>query len=329
MQHKRALVTGAGGFIGSHLVERLVAQGWEVRAFLRYNSRGDMGFLSQLPADVRAHIEVFWGDLRDAQAVRSAVKGVHHIFHLGALIAIPYSYVNPADYVQTNVLGTANVLDAARDSDTLDRVVVTSTSEVYGTAQYVPIDELHPKHGQSPYSASKIGADYLAESYYRSFDLPVAILRPFNTYGPRQSMRAIIPTIIVQMLQRDIVELGSLTPRRDLNYAQDTAHGFIEAMTHEGMPFGTPMNIGTGQDISIGELAALIGELIGSDAKIVLKDERQRPEKSEVNRLMADTTLAKKVIDWAPQYSLREGLQATIDWFKPRLANYEADRYYI
>lgn len=326
---KRALVTGAGGFIGSHLVERLVEQGWHVRAFLRYNSKSDKGFIGQLSPEVQDHIEIFWGDLRDAQAVRRAVDGVSSIFHLGALIAIPYSYVNPADYVQTNVLGTAHVLDAARDSDALDRVVVTSTSEVYGTAQYVPIDEAHPKQGQSPYSASKIGADYLAESYHRSFDMPVAIMRPFNTYGPRQSMRAIIPTIIVQMLQRDVVELGSLTPRRDLNYVKDTAQGFIDMMEAAQIPFGEPINIGNGKDISIGELAALIGELIGSSAEITCRDERVRPEKSEVNRLLASIDKAQDAFGWTPRYSLREGLQETIDWFRPRLANYDGSKYYV
>lgn len=329
MAAKRALVTGSGGFIGSHLVEKLVEEGYEVRAFLRYNSRSDRGFLSQLPEEVQQHIEIFWGDLRDAEAVRRAVSGIHSVFHLGALIAIPYSYVNPADYVQTNMLGTAHVLDAARDSDALDRVVVTSTSEVYGTAQYVPIDENHPKQGQSPYSASKIGADHLAESYHRSFDLPVAIMRPFNTYGPRQSMRAIIPTIIVQMLQRDVVELGSLTPRRDLNYVKDTAKGFVEMMEAESIPYGDPINIGSGKDISIGELAEMIRELIGSKAEIVCRDERVRPEKSEVNRLLADVKKAREAFGWEPAYSLREGLKETIAWFEPRLQGYDGSRYYV
>lgn len=288
-----------------------------------------MGKLAELDAALLKDVEVVWGDLRDAHAVRQAVKGMEHVYHLGALIAIPYSYVNPSDYVQTNVLGTAHVLDAARESDSLERVVVTSTSEVYGTALYVPIDEAHPRQGQSPYSASKIGADYLAESYYRSFDLPVGILRPFNTYGPRQSMRAIIPTIIVQLLTREVVELGSLDPRRDLTFAKDTARGFIKMMTAATAPFGQPVNLGMGEDISIGELAALLKELTGSNAQITSKQERVRPEKSEVNRLLASAKLAHERLDWSPQYTLRQGLEETIAYLKPRLAQYQADRYYI
>ena len=268
VDHKRTLVTGAGGFIGSHLVERLVRDGHQVRALLRYNSRSARGNLEELPEEVLSEVEIMWGDLRDQESMYCAVEGCEWIFHLGALIAIPYSYVNPTDFVQTNTLGTTHLLNAARRQDTLERVVVTSTSEVYGTAQYTPIDEAHPLQGQSPYSASKIGADHMAESYHRAFDMPVGILRPFNTYGPRQSMRAIIPTIIAQLISREQVKLGNLSPRRDLTFVEDTADGFVRMAT-EDIPFGEPINIGQGQDISIGELFEKLKELTGSDAELV------------------------------------------------------------
>lgn len=327
---KTALVTGAGGFIGSHLVELLVEQGWEVRAFLRYNSRSDRGNLEDVDPHVLEHVEVVWGDLRDGRAVERAVSGRSHVFHLGALIAIPYSYVNPADYVQTNVLGTAHVLDAARASDALERVVVTSTSEVYGSAQRVPIDESHPLQGQSPYSASKIGADHLAESYYRSFDLPVGILRPFNTFGPRQSMRAIIPTVIVQMLAGvPQVKLGNLTPRRDLSYVKDTARGFVEMGTHAGAPLGAPMNIGRGEDISIGGLVELIREKTGYEGEVVTDPARVRPAKSEVDRLLAGTAWAEERIGWESQFSFEQGIEETIAWIRPRVQGYRASEYHV
>jgi dTDP-glucose 4,6-dehydratase len=325
---RKALVTGAGGFIGSHLVERLVTDGWEVRALLRYNSRSARGNLDLLPAETLEQVDIMWGDLRDADVVRRAIEDREYVFHLGALIAIPYSYVNPTDFVKTNVEGTANVLNAARDNDNIERVVVTSTSEVYGTAQYVPIDEKHPMQGQSPYSASKIGADHLAESYYRSFDVPVGILRPFNTYGPRQSMRAIIPTIITQLLARDTVELGNLDPRRDLLYVEDTADGFV-SMAVNDIPFGEPINVATGEDISIGELFEMLKELTGSDAELVTDHKRVRPEKSEVMRLCGDATKAQETMGWTPNHTLREGLEKTIDFVREHLASFRADEYHI
>ena len=259
-QGRQVLVTGAGGFIGSHLTERLVAEGARVRAFVRYNSRGDVGGLRLLPADIYSQLEIIAGDLRDAEAIRAAAKGVDTIFHLGALISIPYSYIHPREVVETNVMGTLNVLMAARDLD-VRRVVHASTSEVYGTAQYVPIDEAHPLQGQSPYSASKIGADKIAESFYRAFNLPVATLRPFNTYGPRQSARAIIPTIITQALTRDEVRLGNLTPSRDFTFVADTVEGFLRIASVEAA-MGQEINLGVGATITIGELAHKIFALL-------------------------------------------------------------------
>lgn len=325
---KRALVTGAGGFIGSHLVERLVADGWDVRALLRYNSRSDRGNLDLLPADALDAVEIMWGDIRDGDCMRRAIDDRTHVFHLGALIAIPYSYVNPTDFVKTNVEGTTNILNAARANDQIERVVVTSTSEVYGSAQYVPIDEKHPLQGQSPYSASKIGADHIAESYYRAFDVPVGILRPFNTYGPRQSMRAIIPTIIAQLVSRDTVELGRLDPRRDLTFVEDTADAFVRMATHD-IPFGTPINVGNGDDISIGELFELLKELTGSDADLVTDEKRVRPDKSEVMRLLADASKAEEVMGWTPTHTLREGLEKTITFVRAHIDEMRADEYHI
>lgn len=325
----RALVTGAGGFIGSHLVEMLVENGAEVRAFIRYNSQGDEGNLRFLSPHTYGNLEVFRGDLRDPDAVLRAVDGCTHVFHLGALIAIPYSYINPNEFVQTNVQGTTNVLNASLRSNAIERVVVTSTSEVYGTAQYVPIDERHPVQGQSPYSASKIGGDHMAESYYRAFDLPVGILRPFNTYGPRQSLRAIIPTIIGQLLTQPTVKLGSLTPRRDLTFVRDTALGFYLMATHPDAPFGQPVNLGNGQDISIGELFELLKELTQSDAELVLDSSRIRPEKSEVMRLLSNYEFAEKTFGWTPRTSLRDGLADTIRWVAENIKGVDTARYHV
>ena len=322
------LVTGAGGFIGSPLVERLVELGASVRAFVRYNSRNHRGLLELVPHDVLDSVEVVYGDLRDPYAVRDACLGVKIIFHLGALIAIPYSYLHPYEVVETNVLGTLNVLMAARDLE-VERVVHTSTSEVYGTAQYVPIDEEHPLHGQSPYSASKIGADKLAESFHRSFGLPVCILRPFNTYGPRQSARAVIPTIIVQALTQDEVRLGNLSPRRDLTYVSDTVEGFIKtALADEGV-LGKEINLGTSSDVSIGELAQKIFELLGRSPKIVTEANRLRPERSEVYRLLSDNRQAKEILDWSPKVSLEEGLRRTIAWIREHINLYRPEEYQI
>ncbi len=303
---KTVLVTGAGGFIGSHLTERLVRDGHEVRAFIRYNGRDDRGHLDRLDPEVRSAIEVHRGDLKDPEAVRRAAEGRAWVFHLGALIAIPYSYQNPLDVVQTNVVGTAHVLDACRASRALERVVLTSTSEVYGTAQYVPIDEQHPLRGQSPYAASKIGADALGESYHRAFGLPVTILRPFNTFGPRQSARAIIPTIISQALTRPVVRLGSLDPRRDLTYVKDTVSGFV-AIAGCDAALGRVVNIGRGEDVTIGELVDRIGSRLGKPLRVETDAERVRPAASEVGRLLAGTATARAALGLVAAVHARPG----------------------
>ena len=326
-KNRPVLVTGAGGFIASHLVEILVEHGAKVRAFVRYNSRGDIGLLRLLPAAVLEKLELVAGDLRDIEAVRAAMQGVEVVFHLGALIAIPYSYQHPREVVETNVLGTLNVLTAARELKTR-RVIHTSTSEVYGTAQYVPIDEAHPLQGQSPYSASKIGADKLAESFYRSFDVPVVTLRPFNTYGPRQSARAVIPTIITQALTRDVVKLGSLDPARDFTFVTDTANGFLHAATAD-YGVGQEMNLGVNASISIGQLAHKIFDLLGKSPQIVTDDQRLRPEKSEVFRLHASNQKAQELIGWQPQVSLNDGLEQTINWIEAHLNLYQSDVYAV
>jgi len=328
LDRKRVLVTGAGGFIGSHLIERLVELGAQVCAFVRYNSRGDRGLLELLPPEALSSIEVVYGDLRDPYAVREACKGVHIIYHLGALIAIPYSYFHPREVVETNVLGTLNVLMAARDL-AIERIVHTSTSEVYGTAQYVPINEAHPLQGQSPYSASKIGADKLAESFYRSFGLPVCVVRPFNTYGPRQSARAVIPTIITQALTQDEVRLGDLTPRRDLTYVADTVAGFIKISQAGDDVLGEEVNLGTNADVSIGELTEKVFELIGKHPKIVTDAKRLRPPKSEVYRLLADNHKANELMGWMPEVSLEGGLRRTIAWIKKNLDLYRPTEYQL
>jgi dTDP-glucose 4,6-dehydratase len=323
---KKVLVTGAGGFIGSHLTERLVRDGHRVRVLVRYNGRDDRGHLDGLPATIRDELEVVRGDLKDPEAVRKAVDGRAWVFHLGALIAIPYSYENPHDVVQTNVVGTAHVLDACRDSNAIERVVLTSTSEVYGTAQYVPIDEKHPLRGQSPYAATKIGADALGESYFRSFGLPVAILRPFNTFGPRQSARAIIPTIISQALTRPVVKLGRLDPRRDLTYVKDTAQGFV-AIASCDAALGKAVNIGRGEDIAIGDLVERIGRLMGKTIEVATESDRVRPSASEVERLLAGTALAQSLWNWKPRYTLDQGLEETIAWVREHITRYRTGSY--
>ena len=323
---KKVLVTGAGGFIGSHLTEELVRQGHSVRALVRYNGRDDRGSLADLPADVQSAIEVERGDLKDPGAVARVVAGCQLVFHLGALIAIPYSYHNPYDVVQTNVLGTAHVLDACRRSGSLERVILTSTSEVYGTAQRVPIDEQHPLQGQSPYAATKIAADALGESYHRSFGLPLAILRPFNTFGPRQSARAIIPTIISQALAAPEVKLGRLDPRRDLTFVKDTVAGFVAIAGCEAA-LGRVVNIGRGQDIAIGDLVELIGRRLGRAIDVRSEQERHRPAKSEVERLLAGTALAQSLWGWKPRYSLEQGLDETIDWVRSHIDRFRVGSY--
>ena len=324
----KVLVTGADGFIGSHLTETLVEKGYDVKAFTFYNSFNSWGWLDTLPKDKLDQIEIFSGDIRDPNGVYEAMQGVDKVYHLAALIAIPFSYHSPDSYVDTNIKGTLNVLQAARKHDT-SRVLVTSTSEVYGTAQYVPIDENHPFQGQSPYSATKIGADRLAESFYRSFNLPVTIVRPFNTYGPRQSARAVIPTIITQLLSgKNEIKLGSLTPTRDFNYVKDTVNGFITISESDNV-IGEEINIATQKEISIGELAKEIIEQINPSAKIICEEERLRPEKSEVNRLLGSNAKITKLTNWRPQYSLKEGIAETIAWMKDNLDSYKTDIYNI
>jgi NAD dependent epimerase/dehydratase len=320
------LVTGADGFIGSHLTEELVKKGEKVKAFCYYNSFGKWGWLDTLPPEIKNEIEVFMGDIRDPNGVRTAMQGQDIVYHLAALIAIPFSYHSPDSYVDTNIKGTLNVLNAARDVGT-KRLLVTSTSEVYGTAQYVPIDEKHPYQGQSPYSATKIGADRLTESFYRSFELPVTIVRPFNTYGPRQSGRAVIPTIISQLLAgRTEIHLGSLTPTRDFNYVKDTAAGFMSIADCDAA-IGQELNIATGQEISIGELANELIRQINPEAKIVCEAERLRPEKSEVNRLLGDASKLRALTGWAPAYTFEQGLAETIAWIRAHLDGYRVDAY--
>jgi dTDP-glucose 4,6-dehydratase len=308
-------------------VERLAREGATVRAFVRYNSRHDTGLLSLLPRDLLDGIEVVAGDLRDGEAVREAMRRAEVVFHLGALIAIPYSYLHPREVVETNVLGTLNVLLAARELGT-PRIVHTSTSEVYGTARTVPIDENHPLQGQSPYSASKIGADKIAESFYRSFGVPVATLRPFNTYGPRQSARAVIPTIITQALTLDEIHLGSLTPRRDLTFVTDTVEGFLRMAGQEEV-IGQEVNIGAGDSISIGDLAHKIVDLIGREVPIVTDEQRLRPAQSEVLHLHAGREKARQLLGWEPQVSLDEGLERTIDWIREHLGLYRPGVYEV
>ena len=325
---KKVLVTGADGFIGSHLVETLLDEGYEVRAFVLYNSFNTWGWLDTFSKEKLDKIEIFTGDVRDPNGVREAMKGVDQVFHLAALIAIPFSYHSPDSYVDTNIKGTLNVLQAARDLGT-EKIMVTSTSEVYGTAQYVPIDEKHPFQGQSPYSATKIGADRLAESFYRSFNLPVAIVRPFNTFGPRQSARAVIPTIITQLLAgKEEIKLGSLTPTRDFNYVKDTAAGFI-AIAESDKTIGQEINIATQREISIGDLAKEIIAQINPDAKIVCDEQRLRPEKSEVNRLLGANAKIKELTDWKQQYTFEQGIAETIAWIRQNMAAYKTDIYNV
>lgn len=323
---KKVLITGADGFIGSHLTERVLEAGYDVRAFVYYNSFNNWGWLDAFPKDVLKNIDVFAGDIRDPNGVRKAMQGVDTVFHLAALIAIPFSYHSPDSYVDTNIKGTLNVLSAARDYGT-GRVLVTSTSEVYGTAMYVPIDEKHPYQGQSPYSATKIGADRIAESFYRSFSTPVTIVRPFNTYGPRQSARAVIPTIITQLLSGQTeIKLGSLTPTRDFNYVKDTVNGFL-AIEQSGNTIGEEINIATQSEISIGDIANELISQINPDARIVCDDVRLRPENSEVNRLLGSNEKIKRLTGWKPAYTFQQGIAETIAFLKDNLAKYKADIY--
>jgi len=327
---KKVLLTGADGFIGSHLVEELLAQGYQVKAFCYYNSFNSWGWLDSFPKEKLDQIEIFMGDVRDPNGVRTAMKGCDMVFHLAALIAIPYSYHSPDSYVDTNVKGTLNIIQAAKDLG-IERVLVTSTSEIYGTAQYVPIDEIHPKQPQSPYSASKIGADCMADSFYRSFNMPITIVRPFNTYGPRQSARAIIPTIITQLLNGfEEIKLGDLTPTRDLLYVKDTAKAFIEISKADSL-IGHECNIATNSEIAMQEMADTLVKLINPKAKIVQDEERLRPEKSEVFRLFGDNKKILEHTNWKVEHNLEQGLQKTINWFsdKENLRQYKAGIYNV
>jgi len=327
---KKVLVTGSDGFIGSHLTEALIAGGHDVRAFVYYNSFNHWGWLDTLPADVKAELDVFAGDVRDPNGVRTAMEGCDTVFHLAALIGIPFSYHSPDSYVDTNIKGTLNVLQAARQLET-SRVFATSTSEVYGTAQFVPITEEHPYQGQSPYSASKIGADRMAESFYRSFELPVTIVRPFNTYGPRQSARAVIPTIITQLKSGyDEIRVGDLGPTRDFVYVKDTVSAFLEIAANDDT-IGQEINIATNSEISIGDLAQTLIGMINPSATILQEEERFRPEKSEVQRLFGSNEKLKKLTGWTQKYSLAEGLAETIEWFgdPDNLKGYDAGRYNV
>lgn len=328
--NKKLLVTGADGFIGSHLVEQLIIEGADVRAFVFYNSFNSWGWLDSLSKEALEKIEIFAGDIRDPNGVRTAMKDCQIVFHLAALIAIPFSYHSPDSYIDTNVKGTLNIIQAARDLK-VERVLVTSTSEVYGTAKYVPIDEIHPRQPQSPYSASKIGADCIAESFYRSFDLPLTIVRPFNTYGPRQSARAIIPTIISQLLNGcDVIKLGDTTPTRDLLFVKDTVNGFIEIAKSSTL-IGHDCNIATQSEISMGDLANELIRQINPKAKVITDENRLRPEKSEVFRLFGSNSKIKQNTNWDLKYTLEEGIKETIEWFRNpgNLTKYKHDIYNI
>lgn len=322
---KNVLVTGSGGFIGSHLAEYLVQKGANVRAMVHYNALGKRGWLDE--SELSGEMEIIAGDITDRDSVRACVKGCEIIFHLGALIAIPYSYQAPRSYVRTNIEGTLNVLQAALDEGA-QRVLHTSTSEVYGTALFVPITENHPLQGQSPYSASKIGADKMAEAFAASFDLEVVTVRPFNTFGPRQSMRAVIPTIISQCIRGNEIHLGALSPTRDLNFVQNTVEGFCAAALSPNA-VGQTINFGSGREISVGDLALLIGKMFDKEINIICEKERLRPNKSEVERLLACNNKAKKLLGWEPQINLELGLQKTIDWVRKNIKNYQDKGYVV
>ena len=322
---KRVLVTGAGGFIGSHLTERLVEVGAKTRALVHYRSNGSWGWLDR--SSRKSDVEIVAGDIRDRNCVVSAMRGVDIVFHLAALIGIPYSYAAPASYVDTNIGGTLNILQAARDLN-VARVVHTSTSEVYGTARRVPIDEQHPLQGQSPYSATKIGADKLAESFFLSFGLSVVTMRPFNAFGPRQSERAVIPTIISQSLTGDVVALGNLHPTRDFNYVANTVDGFVRCAEADDVA-GQTINIGSGEETSIGDIVKKVAAILGKNVQVRQQEGRQRPQTSEVERLIADNTLAGKSLGWKPAVSLDEGLSRTIEWIRENLNEYRTDRYVV
>ena len=323
----KVLVTGANGFIGSHLSEHLVNLGAKITVLLEYNPNNYLGHLKFLQNNMLSEMEQILGDIRDPELIKKMVKGKDIIFHLGALVSIPYSFINPREVFEVNAEGTLNILLAARDQE-VNKIVTTSTSEVYGTALYTPIDENHPLQAQSPYAASKIAADKIAESFYKTYNLPVAIIRPFNTYGPRQSDRAIIPTIIIQALKKSTINIGSTTPRRDLSYVSDTVDGFIK-IAESKKSIGQVINIGLGKDISIGELIKMITSIMGKEIKVISTEKRKRPKKSEVMRLLCDNRKAKKIVNWIPKVSLKEGLNMTIEWMKNNTDYYNPDKYQI
>lgn len=325
IEGQKVLVTGSEGFIGSHLTEELVRMGADVTALVQYNSFNNWGWIETFDKSIKDGLKVVTGDIREMDGLKKIIAGKDIVFHLAALIAIPYSYFSPMAYVKTNVEGTLNVMQACLDAG-VSKIVHTSTSEVYGTAMYVPIDEDHPLQGQSPYSASKIGADKIVESFYRSFNLPVATMRPFNTYGPRQSARAVIPTIIVQALTEGVIKLGATTPTRDFTFVKDTIQGFIKIGQNDNT-IGQVINIGSGFEISIGKLADKIAKIMGKEITVQIEEQRLRPEKSEVNRLLADNTKADQLVNWKPDYTLDQGLAITVEWIKENLDKYKAQIY--
>lgn len=328
LKNKNVLVTGGAGFIGSHLVEELLNEGCKVKAFVHYNSFSRNGWIDTFPKSIKKEIEIFSGDIRDGNGVKKSIKNTDVVFHLAALIGIPYSYHSPDTYVDTNIKGTLNVLQACRDL-TVSKILITSTSEVYGTAREIPIKENHPRQPQSPYSATKIGADAIAESFYRSFQLPITIVRPFNTFGPRQSARAVIPTIITQLLSgKEKINLGALHPTRDLVFVKDTVTGFVEIAKSDST-IGEDINIATQKEISIKDLANMLIEQINPHAQIICESERLRPEKSEVERLLGDNSKISNLTNWKPKYSFDEGLKITIEWLKENLSLYKTDEYNI
>lgn len=325
IEGQKVLVTGSEGFIGSHLTEELVRMGADVMALVQYNSFNNWGWIETFDKSIKDSINVVTGDIREIDGLKKIIAGKDIVFHMAALIAIPYSYFSPMAYVKTNVEGTLNVMQACLDAG-VSKIVHTSTSEVYGTAMYVPIDEGHPLQGQSPYSASKIGADKIVESFYRSFNLPVTTMRPFNTYGPRQSARAVIPTIIVQALTEGVIKLGATTPTRDFTFVKDTVQGFIKIGQNDNT-IGQVINIGSGFEISIGKLADKIAKIMGKEIMVQTEEQRLRPEKSEVNRLLADNTKADQLLNWKPDYTLDQGLAITVEWIKENLDKYKAQIY--
>jgi len=327
LQGKKVLVTGAGGFIASHLVEELVRVGADVRALVKYNSAGGVGNLKQLPPETYKALEIISGDIRDVEGIKKAIAGTSVVFHLGALISIPYSYENPREYLDTNTVGTFNVLEASKENK-IEKLIVTSTSEVYGTARYKPIDENHPLQAQSPYSASKIAAEKFVESFHKSYNLPVAIIRPFNAYGPRQSMRAIIPTIVAQALTQDKIKLGSLYPTRDFTYVKDTVDGFIKIAESESS-CGEVINIGSGKTVSMGELEKMVETILGKKFVVETDEQRVRPEKSEVKVLVCDNSKAKTLLGWYPKVTLFDGLKEVISYVSEHIKEYAPNRYHI